>query len=336
MWGNIVKEDEIVVKASAIGVGANKPIRSTSGWSRFGGSIYKVGHGVKMDEDDLLKMQEIAASNMGKMEELMIDSMIAKSDKLVIGIHNKITSWLYEGLSTGVINDFNEDGILVQADLMIPDKYKAKPNSGKGWFTISGSTWTPNAQSDPIQDMLDAQQFAEDENLPFDHWEITKTMYRKLMLHPSVIAKCRNHMSGIANTNYTLVESEILSVMHEFGVAPFRVIDEKSAKEINGISEVDTASFEPTSLVLCNSGSGLFEIKNARSVYEERVAAGPQQTGQYSFTGENNAIAILNQWQESPVCNIFESELWAFPILSNPLKSVLIFNCQDNYTFPTV
>ena len=81
--------------------------------------------------------------------------------------------------------------------------------------------------------------------------------------------------------------------------------------------------------MLCSLGS-IFEVKNARSVYEERVAAGPQQTAMYAFV--NDRIAVMDMWQESPVKNIFECELWAVPVLLNP-KNLLILNVNSTHQF---
>lgn len=332
IWGNVIKEDEVIVKASTLAVGAPKPIRSTSGWERYAGSIFKVGHGVKIEEDDLLQMQELAASANGGMQKLMLDAMIAKSDNLIIGIHNKLTSWVYKGLSCGKIADSDSDGISFEADLRVPGNHKVTPATGKSWWNISGNTWTENASSDPIQDLLDAQQLADDENIPYDHWEITKFTYRKFINHSQVLAKVRNHMPAVVTSGYIPVENEILNVLHEFGVAPFRIVDEKSAKEIDGISTVDTDSFDKKALVLCNSGSDLFEIKNAKSVYEEVVAAGGSMAAQYSFTGDNGVIAVMNEWKSSPAQNIFEAEAWFFPVLRNP-KHILIFNFDATHSW---
>ena len=113
VWGNVVKQDEIIVKASALGVGAAKPMRSTSGYERYSGSIPKIGHGVKIGEDDLLHLQEVAAASQnreGAMYQLMLDATIKQSNQLIIGMQNKLTSWVYEALSTGIIHN---------ADLMV-------------------------------------------------------------------------------------------------------------------------------------------------------------------------------------------------------------------------
>ena len=321
-WGNIIKNDEIFVKASLLSVGAPKPQRSTSGWERYGGSIPKIGHGLSIDEDDLLTMQELKAYS--DLQQPMLDQLLVTSQKLIGGIHNKLTSWTYEALSTGYIHELDVDGTKVDIDMKIDGKHKV--TVGVSWFQGDG---TANTASDPVQDLIDAQKIADETNMPYDHWEVSKALYRKFINHPSVIAKCRNRMTNVVNTGYILVENEILSICHDFGIRPFKVVDEKSSVEIDGIAQIDAASFDQEAFVLCSLGS-IFEVKNARSVYEERVAAGPQQTAMYAFV--NDRIAVMDMWQESPVKNIFECELWAVPVLRNP-KNLLILNVNSTHQF---
>lgn len=335
-WGDFFEESQIAVKASALAVGAPKPIRSTTGWKYFGGSIFKVGHATKIDENDLLKMQEIAANRPGILQELMFKAIRKRSDELIVGVHNKLTSWAYQGLSTGVINSADVDGIQVSVDMQMP--VNRKLNVTESWYDENGDPQTEvNGNTvDPVQDLLDAQQYADDNKIPYDHWKITKAKYRKLINHPSILGKCRNRITGLVNASYSLTENEILTYMDEYGVAPFYIVDEKSAIEIDGISEVDVDSFENDNLVLCSSSMDLMEIKNATSVYEQRVAEGPTTSvAQYSFIGENGAIAVLNDWQERPIQNIFEIEAWAMPAMVNP-RNVLLLSTKKDYVWPTL
>jgi len=322
-WGNVIKNDEIFVKASLLSVGAPKPQRNTSGWERYGGSIPKIGHGLSIDEDDLLTMQELRASVNSDYAPAMLDQLVTTSTKLIGGIHNKLTSWTYEALSTGYLHEVEVDGVKIDVDMRLDTNHKLAVT--ESWFTGS----TANSQADPVQDMIDAQKQADDTNMPYDHWEMSKALYRKFINHPSVVAKCRNRLTQVVNSNFTLVESEIIGILHEYGVAPIKVVDEKSAVEVDGIATVDSPSFAQDALVLCSVGD-IFEVKNARSVYEERVAAGPQQNAMYSFVEDR--IAVLDMWQESPIKNIFEVELWAIPILKNP-KHVLILNVDKTHIF---
>lgn len=333
VWGNIVKQGQLIPKASNISVGANKPLRSTAGWESYGGSIYKMGHGVAMDENDILRIRAVANGNTGKFADMMLETFVAKSEILTIGIHNQITSLAYKALSEGYIYDFSEDGTFIKEEQNIPGENKGK--TAVSWFNYGADKWVENEAADPVQDLLDAQEFAENlpEPVPFDHWKMTKKMFKAFISHPKVVAKCRARINGLLNESYILQEAEILQYLHELGVASILVVDEKSAVEIDGKQKIDTASFYERNLVLCQSGTDLFEIKPMASIWEDisqRAQYGPEAN--FSFVGEQGVIAILNTWDIRKAYNRIEAEAWATPVITNP-KHVLIYSADANYTF---
>lgn len=308
LWANFVKEDEILVKASVLSVGAPKPQRSTKGYSSYGGSIPKIGHGLSIDEADLLTMQEISAQGSAKLSDLMLDRLVYTLDKLIGGMHNKLNSFLYQALSTGFIKESitdNVDGTPLDIDYKIKASHKAEVTTA----------WTNDAAT-PLQDLLDSQKSADDDNMPYDHWEMTKTKYNQFINHKDTLTLVKARMNVQDSSNYMVTESEILKVVHDLGVMPIRVVDEKSAIEKDGVAETAPSSFADNNVVLCQRGE-LFEMKCANSVYKQRVAEGPvNASAMYSFIEDR--IAVLDMWQESPVKNIIETELWALPVLKNP------------------
>lgn len=336
-WGNIVKQGQLVPKASNLAVGANKPLRSTAGWESYGGSIYKMGHGVAMDENDMLRIRAVAAGNTGRFADMMLETFVAKSDILTVGIHNQITSLAYKAISEGYIYDFSEDGTMIKENTYIPAENKVKVDAGTSWFSSYVGTWTANDDADPIQDLLSWQEYADNlpVPVPYDHWKMTKKMYRAFLKHPQVIAKCRARINGLLNESYILTNDEILQYVHELGVKPFLVIDEKSAVEIDGKQQIDTQSFCEKNVVLCQSGTDLFEIKPMSSIWEDvsqQAKYGPEAN--FSFVGEQGIIAILNTWDIRKAYNRIEAEAWATPVISNP-KHILIASTDASYTFKT-
>ena len=313
LWANFVKEDEILVRASILSVGAPKPQRSTKGFSSYGGSIPKLGHGLSIDEADLLTMQEISAQGSAALSDLMVDRLVYTLDKLIGGIHNELTSMTYQALSTGKVNnaDINVDGVPVDLSYRIPSKHIIA--TAKAW-EIAAAT--------PVENMLSAQKYAEDNNIPYDHWEMTKTKYRQLVNHPAVLTLCKARMNILDASHYVLTENEVVTVLHDLGIAPIRVVDEKSAYEVDGVAKQAPESFVTSNIVLCNSGD-LFEMKCANSVYVQRAKMGPTvSSAMYSFV--ESRIAILDMWQESPVKNIIETELWALPVMKNPNHILIV------------
>ena len=334
-WGNIVKEGQLIPKASNIAVGANKPLRSTAGWESYGGSIYKMGHGVAMDEADMLRIRQLASGNRGKFAELMLDTFVTKSDILAVGIHNQITSLSYKAIFEGYIYDASVDGTIIKEDMRIPGENKGK--TAKSWFDFANDDWKPADDCDPVQDLLDAQDAADNlpVPVPYDHWKVTKKMYKAFINHPKVIDKCRARINGLLNANVILSEQEKLQYIHELGVVPFLVIDEKSAIEIDGDLKVDAKSACDKNLVLCQSGTNLLEIKPMASIWEdvnEQAKLGPESN--FSFIGEQGIIAVLNQWDVRQSYNRIEAEAWATPVLTNP-KNILIYSADQTYVYKT-
>ena len=308
LWANFVKNDEIIVKASVLSVGAPKPQRSTTGYSSYGGSIPKIGHGLSIDEADLLTMQELSAQGSARLSDMMMDRLVYTLDKLIGGIHNKLNTFVYQALSTGFIAEAvtdNVDGTPLDID------YKFKKNH----FATVGTGWD-KAEATPIQDLLDAQKAAENDNMSFDHWEMTKTKYDQFINHQNTTKVVAGRMNVYNPTSYTVTETEILRVIHDLGVLPIRVVDEKSAHEVDGVAQLSPSAFNEDNCVLCQLGQ-IFEMKCANSVYRQRVAAGPvASTAMYTFVEDRTAI--LDMWQESPIKNIIETELWALPVIKNP------------------
>lgn len=338
-WGNVVKQGQLIPKASNLAVGANKPLRSTSGWESYGGSIYKMGHGVAMDENDILRIRAVAAGNTGKFADMMLETFVAKADILTVGIHNQITSLAHKAISEGYIYDMSVDGTVIKEQTYIPTENKVKVDQGTSWFNIDKETgkWTANTAADPVQDLLDWQRYASKlpTPVPYDHWKLTQDLYDNFLSHPSVIAKCRARINGLLNDSYILTEAEIMRYVHELGVKPFLIVDEKSAIEIDGKLTIDTESFCKTNLVLCNSGTDLFEIKPMASIWEDvskQAEYGPDAN--FSFIGEQGIIAVLNTWDVRKAYNRIESEAWATPVLTNP-KNILIASTDANYVWKT-
>ena len=137
---------------------------------------------------------------------------------------------------------------------------------------------------------------------------------------------------AVINVNLTLTESQITTQLHDLGILPIKLVDERSAIEIDGIAQVDTASFDPTSLVLAADPSRLFEYKNACSVLEEATRFGANKEGIYSFVGENGSIAVMNKWYEEEVTNKVTAEQWVVPVPTNP-KHICILNIFNSHVW---
>jgi hypothetical protein len=321
-WAQIVKNEEILVTASLLAVGANKPQRSASGWSTYTGSIPKIGHGMSLEEAGLMDIRQVQALTGQPYTQLFLESLNTTVGNLLGGVHNKLNRFTYQALSTGIIDETDNDGVSFKID------YRVKNHQGvqEKWFNEDG---TPNEKATPVQDLLDFQRWAKKaRNAIFDHWEASEEAYDAFLTHPDVIAKTAVRVNAYTPGNYVMTEAEKLTALHEMGILPIRVVDEKSAHEEDGVPVIDEPSFNKNNWVLSSLGN-IFEMKCANSLYKDRIA--------YGSTGENNIysfvdgrIAVLSTWQERPIKNIIDVELWALPVLKNPNNiSILHTNTSE-------
>jgi hypothetical protein len=309
-WSQAIKNEEILVTASLLSVGGNKPQRSASGWSIYSGSIPKIGHGMSMDESDLLSIRELQKTTNVPYVELMLGALNTNVTNLLGGIHNKLNRFTYEALSTGEVNAEDSDGVSFHMDYRI----KNKMGVSEKWFDEDGN---PNEKATPVQDLLDFQKWARKEkNAIFDHWEVSQDAWDAFLSHPDVISKTAVRVNAFTPGSYVMTELEKTNALHSMGVLPIRVVDEKSAHEEDGIPVIDEPAFNKNNWVLCQLGD-IFEMKCAHSLYKDRISYG-SIGGDTMYSFVSGIIAVLNTWQERPITNIIDTELWALPVLKNP------------------
>jgi len=322
-WLQGEKETPILVRASVLGLHSNKPQRNTEGWKVYGGTLPKIGHGFSIDESDLIELRKRSKLNDIPYGNLVTDSLIQNSGNMLGGIHAELNYMLLQAMSTGQINDVAVDGASYDFKFPIKDNRFAKFAEGKAWFGTDGQA---NADADPIQDLLDAQDYyTEDLNLAVDHWKVSKKLLKKFTQHPSVkksiLATMDYHSENIPNV--ILTQEKILTAVHDLGIWMFDVIDHKSRHEEDGVAVNDAPAFDEHNFVAAPSTFKPFEMKCMNSIYKDRVNMGGMTAANlYSFVEDR--IAVLSTWQERPIENIIDCELYAGPVFKN-LSEIGIF-----------
>lgn len=318
-WIQGQRDVPILVRASILSAHGNKPQRSTTGWRTYGGSIPKLGHGFSIDESDLFQLREASKLQDEPFANLLTDSLIQNSANMLGGIHNEISRMLLQAMSTGQISDTSIDG--TSYDFKFPIDEKNFLNVDTKWFKVAadGVTLTAVETADPIKDLKDAQKYISDVlQLQVDHWKMSKTLFDALLLHPAVIKHCTARVEYRNTTdnnlaNLLLTDEEKLNVIHGLGIWPFDVIDFKTTHEEDGKPVADTPPFDVHKVVAAYSGQKPFTIKCANSIFKDRIAAGPTSNSTlYSFV--EGRIGVLNTWQERPIENIVDFEVYAAPV----------------------
>ena len=314
-WKQGVKKTPILVRASVLGSYSSKPQRATQGWELYAGTLPKIGHGFNVTEDDLVELRRISRLNDTTFGEALLDSFIQNSSNMLGGVHNELTYMTLQAMSMGEIHDVSVDGYRYDFKFCIPDENFVSPDSGKEWFNADG---TANTAADVIEDFLTFQSYYSDTlSLGVDHWKLSKELLDKILKHPSVITAYKAAKGYVNPSEVKVVRGDLLSWLHtDIGVWPFDVIDFKSRHEEDGKPVNDSPAFDIHNMAAVSRAYKPFEMKCMNSIYVDRVRMGGlSPSDRYSFVEDR--IAVLNSWQERPIMNVVDCELYAGPVFNN-------------------
>lgn len=198
------------------------------------GQIPRFKHGFSMDEKTI-REQMILAQRFGSvtpaMQEQLAKILFNSTDKLIGGNYNTLTYMRHQAVSTGqfAITSTNNPGGI--ANLTFDFGIPAANKHDAGWFGSTGTkyVWTDLVNSNPIGDLMDMVQFAEDNMIPVGHFEMSKKLYNSFKFHPKVKEKVALFLNANANisnlANMLIGESSLTALLAEIGLPPITVID---------------------------------------------------------------------------------------------------------------
>ena len=321
-WKQGIKKTPILVRASVLGTHSGKPQRSTTGWEFYGGTLPQVGHGFNITKDDMIELRKAAKLSNITFGEALTDSFIYNSDAMLGGVHNELSYMVMQAMSTGEIHDVAVDGARYDFKFQIPDENFLAPDSGKEWYIWDTSGATPklvaNSNADVIEDILTFQKYLTDTlNLGVDHWKLSKDLLDKIVLHPSVLTAYKASKNYFHPEDVKVVRTDVLNWMHnDMKVWPFQEIDFKSRHEEDGKPVADDPAFDIHNMVAASRAYRPFEMKCMNSILVDRVKMGGlDPSTRYSFV--EGRIAVRNSWQEDPILNVIDCELYAGPVFNN-------------------
>lgn len=317
-WKQGQKKTPIMVRASILGTHSPKPMRNTEGWSAYGGSIPKIGHGFTIDESDLIEIRKNSKLANLTFGVALTDSFVTNSDNMLGGIHNEISHMTLQALSTGGIKEVSIDGASYDFQFPIADNHFMSTDPGKEWYKKQSGKLVANEAADPIKDIQDWQEYLTDTlHLAVDHWKMSKSLLDLLLKHPAVVKAYKASKNYFHPEDVKVVKADVLSWLHsEMEIWMFDVIDFKSRHEEDGIPVNDEPAFDKHNMVACSSQIVPFEIKCMNSIYKDRMGMGGQ-TNANLYSLVEDRIAVLNTWQERPIQNIVDCELYAAPVFNN-------------------
>lgn len=321
-WKQGIKKTPILVRASVLGTHSGKPQRSTLGWELYGGTLPQVGHGFNITKDDMIELRKVAKLSNLTFGEALTDSFITNSDAMLGGVHNELSYMVMQAMSTGEIHDVAVDGARYDFKFQIPDDNFLAPDNGKEWYIWDNTSGTPklvaNPAADVIEDILTFQKYLTDTlSLGVDHWKLSKDLLDKIVLHPSVLTAYKASKNYFHPENVKVVRTDVLNWMHnDMKVWPFQEIDFKSRHEEDGKPVADDPAFDIHNMVAASRAYRPFEMKCMNSILIDRVKMGGlDPSTRYSFV--EGRIAVRNSWQEDPILNVIDCELYAGPVFNN-------------------
>lgn len=331
-WSQGHKTVPIMARASLLSTHGLKPMRNTSGWRFYTGSTPKFGHGYTMDEDDMFLLRDVRNNTGASMQSLIYDSLLTNAQSILGGMHNELSHMCLELASTGEIHEASVDGVKYDFTFDFDENQSATTTAY--WYTWSdATTLAANTSATPIQDLLEMQRLlTETYNRDVNAWMVNKATLDLLLDHPKVLAAfVAWKSSGTAQSvgNYIPTRREIANFLHDRGVWDFLPIDFKSVHEEDGKPVEDAPAFSPYNFIAFNSREKMFTIKNTNSIWKDRQAyGGIARNTMYSFV--EGRIAVLSTWQENPIHNTVEFELYAGPVFRN-LRNWAKFKVYRSY-----
>ena len=229
---------ELGVYAMATFVDLSSPggTHSVEGATISSGKIPRFKHGFVMDEKTI-REQMILAQRFGavtpQMQSQLSKIMFNSIDKLIGGNYNTLTYQRHQAISTGAFaltSTNNPGGIQnLTFDFGIPATNKSFCGGTFG-TRGTGYVWTdPTNAANPIGDLQDMVQYAEDNMMPVGHFEMSKAAWNHFKAHYNVkkqVALYVNMNADVSNVaNFLVTESMIKSFLVDAALPPIKVID---------------------------------------------------------------------------------------------------------------
>lgn len=317
-WSQGTKTVPIMARASLLSTHGLKPMRNTSGWKFYTGSTPKFGHGYTMGEDDMFILRDARNNTGASMQSLIYDSLLTNAQNILGGMHNELTHMVYELASTGEIHEQSVDG--VSYDFTFDFEQNQFQNVSPAWFKYVNGKLVADDTADVLGDFIELQDlYTETQNREVNAWMLNKNTLNMILDHPSVLKTfVKWKTAGISDSiaNYPATRVEVAAFLHDRGVWPFLPIDFKSVHEEDGKPVEDAPAFAPQYMIAFNMNEKMFSIKNTNSIWKDRQNwGGIARNTMYSFV--ENRIAVLSTWQENPIHNNVEFELYAGPVYRN-------------------
>ena len=269
----------IYTMASYVDLDSDAPLRAIQGAEIATGKIPRMKHGFVLNEK-IIREQMIFASKGAfdaAGESALMKLLFNSTDKLIGGNYNRLSMQRHQAVSTGklTINSTNNVGGLTSLvlDFSIPSGNITTKATTARWWTDAAYA-TQGATSDPLADMVDLVEAAEDGHAPSGHLEMSKALWRRLKGHTVFLTSMGYVYNPEAATDAIaltygkrLTNDELLTLLERKLGYPVVIVDHKGVVEsfnkttkVIDFNQID--SFDVDSVVYVPDG----EIGTIKSV----------------------------------------------------------------------
>lgn len=314
----------LIPMATVVDYDSPAPLRGTQGATLSTGSIIRMKHGFVINEKEIrtqmLLVQRRADLNITALQKILFNS----TDNLIGGNYMRLTHMALQAESTGgyiLDSESNPDGLSMVFDFNVP-----AGNYKKCGFGTYGTkyAWT-NDLANPIGDLQDMVQFADDNFKAYGVIRMSKATWRKFIAQKTV--RERVYLGqGYVNisdmpTAWQPLESQVRLLLTGLGLPPIEVVDAQCATE----------KYDPTTkklvwtatkpfaddVVLLRPAGAIGETKCAEPIMIPDPAA-----RQATFDGGRT---LLTQTFDADMkTQKIQSELTALPVLSMPKQMIYL------------
>jgi hypothetical protein len=311
-------EAEMGVYAMATFVDLNSEggTHATSGAKLSTGDIPRFKHGFKIDEKELREQIQLAeqfGTVTNEMQDTLQMLLFNSSDKLIGGNYNTLTYQRHQAVSTGAFAltaTNNPGGITgITFDFGVPALNK---KSAGGFGSIGTKYAWSSASANPIGDLQDMVQYADDNNIPYGSFEMSKKLWNTFRAHVNVksqVAIGINMAADLTNVgSMTFMDSAIKAYLEGIGLPPITIIDalvqvDKFNPDTRKVDYTTIRPFDEAKVVLRPAGA-LGTIKAVRPLVF------PDPAARIAFMDGGRTV-LKQTFDSKNVIQYIESELTA-------------------------
>lgn len=287
------------------------------------GKVPRFKHQFVMDEK-VIREQMILAGRFNNVTPLMQEQLARllfnNTDKLIGGNYNTLTYQRHQAVSTGsfAITATNNPGGI--ADLTFSFGLVAANQKAAGGFGSNGTKYVwSSASANPIGDLMDMIQHADDNFIPYGFFEMSKALWNTFRAHinvKSAVATGVNLNADLTNIGSMIFTDEVIKAyLIGIGLPPIVIIDSLvSVDKYNPVTRVvdytQIRPFDEAVVVLRPAG----EIGTIKAV--EPIVLQDPSARIALFDG--GRTKLTQRFDSKNVIQTIESELTALCVPSAP------------------